>query len=420
MSEPVLKAIIQLFALVAKEDLVTKQERDHIKSFLSDHLSDTAVEGKLKLFDQHIENLSEKMSPQEEQKTIASICESINKEIAQKQKTVIMVELLSVILSDGEISSHEDYLAKSIGAALNIETGNIELIEKFLLAKTAEEFDHEDILIINSENKTYGRCKHIQRAELNGFVSILHIRSTDVYFFEYMGTTDVFLNGVPQRSRRINVLATGSTIRWNNVQPVYYGDILAQFKQLGNGKRVSFEGKNISYQFKNGKLGLRKVNIYEESGKLVALMGASGAGKSTLLHVLNGTERPSEGKVLINGIDIHMEPKKVEGIIGFVPQDDLLIEDLTVYQNLYFAAKLCFSHLNEKQIDALVMRTLDDLGLMETKDLTVGSPLRKTISGGQRKRLNIGLELLREPTVLFCDEPTSGLSSRDSENIIDL
>jgi ABC-type multidrug transport system ATPase subunit len=66
------------------------------------------------------------------------------------------------------------------------------------------------------------------------------------------------------------------------------------------------------------------------------------------------------------------------------------------------------------------MKVLEDLGLAEIKDLRVGSPLQKTISGGQRKRLNIGLELLREPSVLFCDEPTSGLSSRDSENIIDL
>jgi ABC-type multidrug transport system ATPase subunit/ABC-type multidrug transport system permease subunit len=149
-------------------------------------------------------------------------------------------------------------------------------------------------------------------------------------------------------------------------------------------------------------------------------MGASGAGKSTLLHVLNGTEKPSDGKVLINGIDIHRNPEQIEGVIGFVPQDDLLIEDLTVYQNLYFAAKLCFSQLSEQQINELVIKTLSDLGLTQTKDLKVGSPLQKTISGGQRKRLNIGLELLREPAVLFVDEPTSGLSSRDSENIIDL
>jgi ABC-type multidrug transport system ATPase subunit len=135
---------------------------------------------------------------------------------------------------------------------------------------------------------------------------------------------------------------------------------------------------------------------------------------------LNGSEKPTRGHVFINGIDIHKEPQRIEGIIGFVPQDDLLIEDLTVYENLYYAAKLCFSDLDEKSIDSLVMKTLEDLGLAERKDLKVGSPLQKTISGGQRKRLNIGLELLREPSILFCDEPTSGLSSRDSENIIDL
>ncbi len=135
---------------------------------------------------------------------------------------------------------------------------------------------------------------------------------------------------------------------------------------------------------------------------------------------MNGSEKPTRGHVFINGIDIHKEPQRIEGIIGFVPQDDLLIEDLTVYENLYYAAKLCFSDLDEKSIDSLVMKTLEDLGLAERKDLKVGSPLQKTISGGQRKRLNIGLELLREPSILFCDEPTSGLSSRDSENIIDL
>jgi ABC-type multidrug transport system ATPase subunit len=149
-------------------------------------------------------------------------------------------------------------------------------------------------------------------------------------------------------------------------------------------------------------------------------MGASGAGKSTLLNVLNGTDKPTEGEVLINGINMHRFPERIEGIIGFVPQDDLLIEELTVYQNLYYAARLCFSHLREEETEFLVEKTLDDLGLTETRDLTVGNPLKKTISGGQRKRLNIGLELLREPAVLFVDEPTSGLSSRDSENIIDL
>ncbi|MDZ7649102.1 MAG: ATP-binding cassette domain-containing protein [Cytophagales bacterium] len=107
-------------------------------------------------------------------------------------------------------------------------------------------------------------------------------------------------------------------------------------------------------------------------------------------------------------------------MIGYVSQDDLLIEELTVYQNLYYNARLCLAHLTEIEIDFRVLKVLEDLGLEQRKDLKVGSVLDKTISGGQRKRLNIALELIRQPAILFLDEPTSGLSSRDSENVIDL
>ena len=124
--------------------------------------------------------------------------------------------------------------------------------------------------------------------------------------------------------------------------------------------------------------------------------------------------------MIINGIDIHRQPEKLEGAIGFIPQDDLLIEDLSVFENLYFSARLCFGHYSKEAIAELVEKVLQSLGLQEIRNLKVGSPMQKTISGGQRKRLNIGLELLREPTILFVDEPTSGLSSRDSENIMDL
>jgi ABC-type multidrug transport system ATPase subunit len=168
-------------------------------------------------------------------------------------------------------------------------------------------------------------------------------------------------------------------LRWEKDEPVYYGDILNKFKKFGQYPRLTLEGRSLSYTFKNGKLGLRDISLWEESGNLVALMGGSGAGKSTLLHVLNGSDSPSQGQVLINGIDIHKNPEKIEGVIGFVPQDDLLIEDLTVYQNLFYNAKLCFGDKSETEIDTLVTKVLEDLGLGR-RALKVNSPLRKTIS----------------------------------------
>jgi ABC-type multidrug transport system ATPase subunit len=417
MSEIVLRAIIRLFALVAKEDSVTQTERETIRKFLLDQLNEKRIPVYLELFDKSTQEYN-RLPADLEPEIIRQICSEINNQLTSRQKVVIMLQLIDIIMADGAITPREEKLAQVIGEHLSLTHEEIGLIKRYVSAQSPEDCRDENILLIDSQTRDTG--KHLFRQQLDGFIANLYLKSSDTYFFKYVGKTDVYLNGVAQRSGAINVLANGSALRWEQADPVYFGDVMGQFLKKDDRKRTSFEASQISYQFKNGKLALRDINLAEESGRLVAIMGASGAGKSTLLNILNGSQKPTSGKVLINGIDIHQEPQRVEGVIGFVPQDDLLMEDLTVYENLYYAARLCFNHLSEEEIDFLVLKTLDDLGLTEIRDLKVGSPLKKTISGGQRKRLNIGLELLREPALLFVDEPTSGLSSRDSENIIDL
>jgi len=143
-------------------------------------------------------------------------------------------------------------------------------------------------------------------------------------------------------------------------------------------------------------------------------------GKTTMLNLLHGKISPKAGNIYINGHDINSDSENIKGLIGYVPQDDMLIEELTVFQNLYFNARLCFGDYTEEQLIDLVDKVLNDLDLYEIKDLQVGGIMNKMVSGGQRKRLNIGLELMREPVVLFVDEPTSGLSSFDSMKVMTL
>ena len=140
------------------------------------------------------------------------------------------------------------------------------------------------------------------------------------------------------------------------------------------------------------------------------------------MNVLSGITKPQSGEVLINGYNLYSDEGKIhlKGVIGFVPQDDLLIEELTVWQNLYYSAKMCLDNLPETKLLDVVNKTLTELDLDEIRNLKVGNSLNKVISGGQRKRLNIALELIREPTILFVDEPTSGLSSVDSEIVMNL
>jgi ABC-type multidrug transport system ATPase subunit len=229
------------------------------------------------------------------------------------------------------------------------------------------------------------------------------------------------MNGQLLQEDKTYPFSQGSSIKGYKITPIYYWDVTMQFlKEEFKASRVVYEVNNLEYRFKSGAVGIHHMSFKEESGRMVGIMGASGAGKSTLLGVLNGISEPYEGEVLINGISIHKDKEKIKGLIGYVSQDDLLIEELTVFENLYYNAKLCFDNLTEEEIIIKVDSVLKNLGLHEIRDMKVGTPLNKKISGGQRKRLNISLELIREPAIMFLDEPTSGLSSRDSENILDL
>ncbi|MDP6908413.1 MAG: ATP-binding cassette domain-containing protein, partial [Flavobacteriales bacterium] len=272
----------------------------------------------------------------------------------------------------------------------------------------------------SSDGSNLERAHHIHAESLHGEIRVLRIPSVSLYVFRYFGTDTLFINGQPVRSGRINILSQGASFRTSGLNPIYYSDIVGRFLRSSVDQDLVFEAKDIEYVFPGGNQGLHKLNIRERSGQLLGVMGASGAGKSTLLNILNGNMVPTKGTVKINRIDIYKDSKKVEGLIGYISQDDLLIEELTVFENLYYNAKLSFDSHSKFKLTKLVMATLKNLGLFEIRDLKVGSPLNKKISGGQRKRLNIALELIREPSILFVDEPTSGLSSRDSENIMDL
>jgi ABC-type multidrug transport system ATPase subunit len=432
MSEELLKAIIQLFAIVARER-ITEDERTNVKEFLSLHLNREATAYYLKLFDElshshKIESAQDLSSLDvdtqqfvDDWAKIMHIVKQVNQALTMQQKMVMVVKIIELVHGDQEVSDRQGNLIFYIGQALKIPKVDMQALKSFVTGQDIDELASKNVLIIDegSDEKTYPGPRIIEK-NLTGLIAVLRLPDAETYFIKYLGITTLYLNSILLKSRKVDIFPTGSTIRGDKIESIYYSDVVGKFLVGESRSHITFTADHLFYHFKSGRAGLQNVNIAEQGGKLIGLMGASGSGKSTLLNVLNGTEKPSSGRVLINGIDIHVQPHRVHGIVGYIPQDDLLIEDLTVYENLYYAARLCFGHYTEKDTHKLVEQVLLSLGLTEIRNLKVGSPLQKTISGGQRKRLNIGLELLREPAILFVDEPTSGLSSRDSENIMDL
>ena len=430
MSEQILKALMQLFAIIARPESNSTDRRTVVESFLRRQLNEELVLTYLNIFDEFYSVQQDKTRDTEKHRSVISassvkvlrISNKINEELTQEQKLIVLFQLFDFVRIDSEVISQQEMeFIDTIAESFYIESDEYNEIKEYVKFNFSVLPDNQNIMIVDSNPDFYHpKIKHIHSEAFTGQMCLLHINSTNLYFLQYKGSNELYLNGQIIQENKVYVFNYGSSIRNPLIKPIYYSDIVSRYNDDRLKTKITFEASNIVYKFKNGKTGLHNISFAEESGRMVGIMGASGAGKSTLLFVLNGTNAPTIGEVCINGYNIHTQKDKIEGLIGFVSQDDLLIEDLSVYQNLYYNARLCFDNYTEEEIVETVEKTLINLGLYEIRHVQVGSPLNKKISGGQRKRLNIALELIREPSVLFLDEPTSGLSSRDSENILDL
>lgn len=428
MSEQILKALMELFAIIARPESNKEDRRTVVESFLRRQLNQELVKDYLSVFDAfyekhqtlHIERGKKRIGP--DSVKILKICSQINTELTQKQKIIVLVQLYEFVNSDDDdITPQEFEFIITVSDSFHIPQLEHNRIMEFVIYPFEKIPNSGKLLIIDNNHEfSHPKVKHLNTEFFKGQLRILNVTSANMFLLRYIGSNELYLNGQLLQNEKVYVFNTGSSIRNHTIDPIYYSDVVTLFNEDEGNARILFQVKDISYKFRNGHIGLHTLSFQEESGKLIGIMGASGAGKTTLLNVLNGTAVPTTGEILINGINIHTDEKKIEGLIGYVSQDDLLIEDLTVYENLYYNAKLCFDNYSEQEISVTIERMLHNLGLHEIKDIQVGSPLNKKISGGQRKRLNIALELIREPAVMFLDEPTSGLSSRDSENIMDL
>jgi len=431
MSEEILNALMQLFAIIAKQDDgATEIHKAYVNAFLKSQLSTEKVDDYLVLYDQFlaIKSESKKRIIEEEEPVkrtsvrdsvkIMGICTKINKTLTHKQKIVVLVRIIELINKEGKFTRSRSELIETVSLAFNISEEESFLFKNFI---TKKDTNNENYLIINSDEKVSqsGTDKNIFIEGLDGHISIIKSFSTDLYFLKYIGHNILSLNSSVIDNHSVYIFPPGSSLRLPK-GAVYYSDIVSKFLTNNEKSSIDFSVNDLEYTFKNGKRGIHPLSINENSGKLISIMGASGSGKTTLLNLLCGIEKPTKGSVEINGINIHENADQIKGLIGYITQDDLLIEELTVFENLFYYAKLCFGNLSDKEIKEKAETTLTNLGLIEVKDIKVGSPLKKRISGGQRKRLNIALEIIREPSILFVDEPTSGLSSADSENVIDL
>lgn len=402
MTDLILSSFLSIFALFGKEEQVDEAwSKTMLVNYLHHHFGIRNIDAYLEFYND-MREAYEMTDQLDTEAVIGSICAGLHGKTSSKEEALLLLRVM-------------EFCGSKEGKASNM----FEIVaEKFHISR--EQFNDFKDFVNNKESE------HVilhQLEKTDGYLKTLLDSETGLLIFTYQGKDIVQLNDVPVLPGTFQIWLQSSVLKGSDGKPVYYSTIIdAHNKKSGiekdQAQAVEFCGRNINFRFPNSDNGMHDLSFTLRNGELLAIMGGSGTGKSTLLSILNGTITPQEGSITINGHNI-TEPE-AKALIGFVPQDDLLIEELTVYQNLWFTAKLCFEGMPDEEIDLRVMKTLKDLGLDAVKDLKVGSAINKYISGGQRKRLNIALELIREPSVLFLDEPTSGLSSADTEKVINL
>jgi ABC transport system ATP-binding/permease protein len=182
----------------------------------------------------------------------------------------------------------------------------------------------------------------------------------------------------------------------------------------------SLEMRDVICRFRDGNAALESISFQARRGEMICVMGASGCGKSTLLRAVAGQFRPDQGEVLFNDASLYHNFEALKQYVALIPQFDAFDEHLTISENLDFAAAIRSPHLSRSERRRRIDVKLAELGLNERRDSLVGSPHKKTLSGGERKRLNIGLDMIGSADIYLFDEPTSGLSSKDSEHVIEI
>lgn len=325
-------------------------------------------------------------------------------EIALKEGVRIEASIEDSIVAHGEIEiSLRDLRvrAQEFGGQFRLEGSR----NTYLVSNKPELLDEGDILLSeDTEGEILLRieCNYAQK---NGKLEVLR------------SSRPIFIGEVPVRERIS--LSDGDTITLGE----------GQFLRCHFSDRIIEEEKNtirqmeireLAHRFDSKDTALDGISFIARRGEMICVMGPSGCGKSTLLRVLGGQLKTKGGEVLMNGLSLYSNLPNLTPYIAYIPQDDAFDPLLKVQENLDFSVAVRCPHLKTEERRKRVEAKLAELGLADMRQRLAGTPQQKFLSGGERKRLNAGLDMIGISDVYLFDEPTSGLSSKDSEHVLEI
>ena len=215
MSEQLLRAIIELLAIVAIEDDITEDERKTVENFLRQNLNNEETKKYLSQFDQFANSIEKKILSEsfDSKEEIKKLTSRINQELTVQQKVIVLLNLVEIIIADGQISDREKELLYYIGESFKFSSKVIDHLKAFVVNEERLKLNSQNILIVDSQDDTEGLAlKHIRREHLDGFIAFFRLPKLEVYFLKYLGSTSLTLNGIPLKRNRLAVFSVGRAV----------------------------------------------------------------------------------------------------------------------------------------------------------------------------------------------------------------
>ena len=347
MNDILLSGLLNLFALFGAVNRTDKSRSlQMLSNYLTKHFGVRMLDDYLPLYSDLRDFYD--ISPElDKDAIIEGICSNIKHKISREDQTLMLLRLME--FCDPTPGS---------GKGESIAEENMQIFRK-----VAELFEVDgDIFadfVCYVSGETNAHVLTLTRDGMNGELRLINLERYNKILFSYNGPDTVLMNDIPVLPGTFLVWQQSGVLKSRHMLPLYYSNISALYDTGCRKHEIVLSGRDINFRFPGSDNGMHDLTFDLRSGQLVAVMGGSGTGKSTLLSLLNGTIPPDSGSITLNGRDI--SDPKVKDLIGFVPQDDLLIEELTVYENLMFTARLCFADLSMEEISARVDTILREL-----------------------------------------------------------
>ena len=241
MSKALIEALIKLFAIVAKEDGITEDEREKVRLVLRNLLNDDLVLEYMEMFDEESAELLREDRDITDEEHIATLCGGLNKELTRHQKIAALVQLTAVMLADGIIADREVELIELIREQFHVDDNDHASINLFVQGRSPGQLNNQNILIIdNNDYQDKVSFNHINREGIDGFIGIIHISQSNSYFIKNMGRNSVYMNGIPLTENHIKPFPSGSSIR-GNFDTIYYTDIFLNSRRIDTFKNCRWK-----------------------------------------------------------------------------------------------------------------------------------------------------------------------------------